>query len=309
MRHPGEFDMPDTIARRVLVTAAGGNQGRIVIPALSAAGFSVRALRSSPGREAELLALGASEVVTGSTADRKTLSRALEGVDCVYHVGPTAHPLEREMGFAMADAVHEKGGVHLIYSSVLHPVSSKIVQHKIKRDVEEYIHESDIESTILQPADYMMPGMFDRAFEEGLLPVPFYMKRPQAMVDLYDVADVVAKIALERNKHFGATYELCGAGIYDGDGIIECASHVSNKKIKSIDTTPEQYYKAAFGHDLFDRNPHAYSVLLSVDIWYRQYKFVGNSNVLGWLLQRPPASLADFCARELVRWKSEAKVP
>ena len=45
--------------KKILVTAAGGNQSKILIPKLAKAGFTVRAMRRSKGAD-ELLAIGAS---------------------------------------------------------------------------------------------------------------------------------------------------------------------------------------------------------------------------------------------------------
>jgi uncharacterized protein YbjT (DUF2867 family) len=64
----------------------------------------VRAMWATPGREQELLDLGATEVVTGDMSDRAILRRAVRGVDTIYHISPSAHPLERETGLAIVDA-------------------------------------------------------------------------------------------------------------------------------------------------------------------------------------------------------------
>jgi uncharacterized protein YbjT (DUF2867 family) len=88
----------------ILVTAAHGNQGRLLLPKLAAAGFKVRGLRKTKGGEAELLKLGGTEVIIGDLTDRAVLDRAMKGVESVFHVGPSAHPMEREIGIEMVEA-------------------------------------------------------------------------------------------------------------------------------------------------------------------------------------------------------------
>ena len=56
--------------KKILVTAAGGNQGKILIPKAAKAGFTVRAMRR-PKDADELLAIGVSEVVIGGERHRR----------------------------------------------------------------------------------------------------------------------------------------------------------------------------------------------------------------------------------------------
>jgi uncharacterized protein YbjT (DUF2867 family) len=77
----------------ILVTAAFGNQGRRLIPRLASAGARVRALRHAPDGAPALQALGATEVIIGDAADAGALRGAMSGIDAVYHIGPSAHPL------------------------------------------------------------------------------------------------------------------------------------------------------------------------------------------------------------------------
>ena len=83
---------------KILVTAAGGKQGKLLIPKLAAAGHSVRAARLSSGRDEELRQLGASEVFVGDLAHLDVYLKALDGCDAVYHVGPTGMQDERQSG-------------------------------------------------------------------------------------------------------------------------------------------------------------------------------------------------------------------
>ena len=134
----------------ILVTAANGNQGRLLVPKLLAAEQPVRACVQSQASAEHLRALGVPEVVVGDITDPAVLATAIRGVQKVYHVGPTAHPGERAMGLAVVDAARDEGVKHLVFSSVLHAITTDLVQHEIKRDIEEYVLSSGLEFTILR---------------------------------------------------------------------------------------------------------------------------------------------------------------
>lgn len=282
----------------ILVMGASGNQGRILLPKLRDAGFNIRAFRATPGGEQELRDLGADEVVIGDATDRALLRRALEGVDTVYHVGPAMHPYELDIGMAMVAAATDAGVGHFIYSSVLHAIASKLIQHKLKRDIEERILESWMNFTILHPADYMMPQLLVPAFNRGVFEWLFNADSPQSMVDLHDFADVVVKVAREREVHFGATYELCAPGAPSGNDIGRAITAVTGKPIEVRVPSPDDWSKIIMAGGSGPGVRYQSGVIRACELWYSQYRFLGNPNVLTWLLGRPPTTLEQYIARE-----------
>jgi len=287
---------------KILITAANGNQGRILLPRFKAAGFTIRAMRATPGRDEEVRALGAAEVVIGSAADRGFLREAVSGVDVIYHIGPTAHPLEREMGFAMVDAAREAGVGHFIYSSVLHPIATKMIQHKLKMEVEEHLLEANIPFTVLQPADYMLPGLFAAAFQNKVWMQLYDLDRVQAMVALEDVAEVAVKVAIERSAHFGATYQLCSPGNFSGNHIAALIAEVTGQDVGTQLISPDSYFERFYGVGRGDKFRYPLALIRAVALWYGQYDFLGNPNVLTWLLGRQPTTLAHYVKRQWDLW-------
>ena len=55
----------------------------------------------------------------------------------------------------MIDAAKSHGVSHFIYASVLHPCLRKLMNHDCKRYVEEYLIESGLPYTILQPSHFI----------------------------------------------------------------------------------------------------------------------------------------------------------
>ena len=102
----------------ILVTAANGNQGRLLVPKLLAAGLPVRGCVRTDESAATLRELGVTDVVVGDLSDPGVAAAAVIGVARIYHIGPTIHPREREMGFVLIDAARAHGVEHVVFSSV-----------------------------------------------------------------------------------------------------------------------------------------------------------------------------------------------
>lgn len=282
----------------ILITAANGNQGRQLVPRLLAAGQPIRAFVRSEASAAALRAQGVKDIVVGDIADAADRARALAGIVSVYHVGPTVHPDERAMGFGMIDSARAAGVRHFVFSSVLHAILTDLVQHEIKRDIEEYLLGSGLEFTILQPSNYMLPLKMLPAFATGVFRLSWALERRQSMVDIGDIAEAAAKILMEGERHYGATYELVGPGRFDGHDIAATITAVVGRPIRAEAISGDEYLKAWFGDVSPDERPHEARTLRAITAHYSAHDFVGNPNVLGWLLERPPTPYSQAVARE-----------
>ena len=282
----------------ILVTAAHGNQGKLLVPKLVAAGLEVRAAVRTEASAARLRAAGVADVVVGDISDPRVLRSAMRGVRKVYHVGPTLHPREREMGIAVVDAARAEGVEHVVLSSVLHAIVTDLVQHEIKRDVEEHLLASDLEFTILQPANYMLPLKLRPAFERGVFELSWALARRQSLVDLDDVTDVAVMALTDSARHAAATYELVSPGRYTAFELGAVISTVVGRSIAVAEIDADTYARAWLG----DRDPaeatHQLAVLRSISSRYSAHDFLGNPNVLTWLLGREPTSFEQFVRRE-----------
>lgn len=284
--------------RTVLVTAGFGNQARAVIPRLRASGFRVRAMRASDRPGPGPLELGAHELVVGDAADPLDAARALAGVHAVYHVGPTFHPREREMGMNMIEQAGRAGVAHFVFSSVLHPILTALPQHAIKRDIEERLVQSGLGFTILQPSDYMQMSVQGYLADRGVFMLGFDLGRRQALVDLEDVAHVLARVLREGPLHYGATYELSSHDNLTGHEIAASLSRATGRTVVAERSRIDDEQLARF-FGVSDLALVAYQVetLKAVNAWYDRCDFVGNGNVLRMLLGREPTSYADFARR------------
>ncbi len=290
----------------ILVTAANGNQGRRLIPRLLTAGARVRACVRTEASAARLREAGVADIVLADLSDPDEMARAMQGAEKVYYVGPTMLPGEREMGFAAVTAARANGVRHFVFSSVLHAITSDLVQHALKRDVEEHLLSSGLEFTILQPANYMLPHRLRPVFERGVFELAWSLDRRQSLVDVGDVTEVAANVLLHSERHVGATYELASPGRFTAHDLGRIMSGIVGCDVAVREIGADTFFRARIGEPA--AFPYEAGVMRAIAARYSSHDFIGNPNVLTWLLGRPPTSYADFVQREFDIFK-QAKLP
>ncbi len=84
----------------------------------------------------------------------------LEGATTIYYVSPTFNNHEytyavNVIDAAVAERAHaDSKFAHFVLSSVMHPEISKMLNHNCKRQIEEYLNESTLPYTVLQPSHF-----------------------------------------------------------------------------------------------------------------------------------------------------------
>jgi uncharacterized protein YbjT (DUF2867 family) len=291
----------------ILVMAANGNQGKLLMPKLLAAGAAVRACVQSEESGARLRAAGVADVVVGDMGDARVMALAMDGVEKVYHVGPTLHPNERAMGFAAVDAARASGVKHFVFSSVLHAITTDLIQHEIKRDIEEHLLSSGLEFTILQPSNYMLAHRLKPVFEEGVFRLSWSLDRRQSLVNLGDVAEVAATVLNHSERHLGATYELVAPGRYTAHDLGRIISAVVGIDIPVEEISADVFIKSLMASG----GASEYTVRLAraISARYSSHDFIGNPNVLTWLLGREPTTFAQFVQAEYGEYQKAHATP
>ena len=280
----------------ILVTGAAGKTGRAISRALASQGLAVRALVHRPEQVRPLQTLGAQEVIAGDMRAPAVMERATRGIRAVYHICPNMSPDEVDMGRVVIAAARTAGVQHVVYHSVLHPQIEAMPHHWLKMRVEEQLFESGLPHTILQPAAYMQNvlGTWDRITSEGIYAVPYPAETRLSMVDLEDVA-AAATAVLAEPGHQGAIYELAGPDALTQTGVAQVLSEQIERpvtvRVVPLDTWTQQARASGLGD-------YAIDTLRAMFRYYADHGFEGNSNVLGWLLDRPPTGFAAFVARE-----------
>lgn len=203
------------------------------------------------------------------------------------------------MGFAAVDAARAAGVRHFVFSSVLHAILTDLVQHEIKRDIEEYLLSSGLELTILQPANYMLRHRLKTTLDQGAFLLSWALDRYQSMVDLADVTEVAAAVLADGAQHAGATYELVAPGRYTAHDLAAIVSGILDRDIPAKQIAPDEFLRAALRTESLDRFPYETAACRAISDRYSSNDFVGNPNVLTWLLGRKPTTFEQFAQREL----------
>jgi uncharacterized protein YbjT (DUF2867 family) len=283
----------------ILITGASGKTGRAVVKALTAKGEAVRALvhRDEYAYTSAVIEAGAQEVVVGDMRNAEALRRATGGVRAIYHICPNVSPDEQRIGELVIAAARAAGVERFVFHSVLHPQAEKMPHHWQKLRVEESIFESGLPFTILQPTAYMQNILagWQSIVEDGVFRVPYPVETKLSLVDLEDVAEAAA-IVLTEPGHIGATYELVGTPPLSQVEVAEALSQKLGRPVRAETQSIEAWEEGARESGMGD---YQRETLIKMFGYYERHGLAGNPNVLGWLLRRPPTTLAAFVERTI----------
>jgi uncharacterized protein YbjT (DUF2867 family) len=279
----------------LLLTGANGRTGRAIIASLARAGIAVRAFIRDEAQAAGLMALGASEYVVGDMADAASLKAAARGAAKILHVGPPMHPVELEFMDAVIDAARTNDVGHVIYYSVMHPLSRAIRHHRLKLDAEERLIDSGLAHTILQPSRYMqhLEPIWPIVVKDGVHAMPFSIERRFSVVDLRDLADACAVVAGTDAYQFG-TYELAGPEALSQQDMAGMIAEVIGRPVQAravpIAEMLEKASKAGANEDRLEQ-------MEIMNSHYDRHGFRSNAVTLEHMLGRPATRFRDYVNR------------
>jgi uncharacterized protein YbjT (DUF2867 family) len=279
----------------ILVTGAAGKTGRAVIKHLAGRGLQVRAFVHREEQSQVAISSGATEVLVGDMLDEVVFDQAVKDIGAIYHVCPNVSPNELEIGRMAISKSRAHRVERFVYHSVLHPQTKDMPHHWAKLQVEELLLGSSLSYTILQPAAYMQNilGNWDLIVEKGIFQIPYPVGTRISMVDLQDVAEVAAKVILDR-KHTGATYELVGPEALSQE---EVAKAISTELGIEVQARQESLQNWEARMKEGGMGGYKIRTLVKMFEYYALYGFQGSPVVLQHLLQREPTDFPTFLHR------------
>ena len=105
---------------------------------------------------------------------------------------------------------------------------------------------------------------------------------------------VAAAVLAESDRHAGATYELTAPGRYTAHDIAKIISGVAGREVVAERIESEVFLKASLGVDSLAQFPYQARVSGAISKRYSSNDFIGNPNVLTWLLGRKPTTFEQF---------------
>lgn len=272
----------------VLAVGAAGPYASLVVPELAKRGARVRGLIRDPTKVDAVLAHGAAEVIVGDLREPATVAAALEGVRSVFYIAPAFMPDEAKVGRSMVAAAVAAGVRRIVFSSVIDPVISTLVNHSAKAPVEEAIIESGLEFVLLQPTLFMqtIASSWPTVVKSGVFTEPWSNDTRFSRVDYRDVAEVAA-IALTEDRLLYGTYQLCSEGNLDRYALAALMSEVVGRKVQANQASLPPA-------DSTNKQSAEQSPLTKMFEWYDQRGLLGNALTLHAILDREPRTLRAY---------------
>jgi len=224
--------------KTVLVTGATGRQGGGVIRHMLPKGWKLRGLTRADGPAAQNLSQQGVEVVKGNMEDPTSLEPAMRGVYGVYSVQDfwsVGVKREVQQGKNVADAAKKAGVQHFVYSSAGGAERNSGIDHfESKWEVEKYIRQLGLPTTVIRPVGFMENYYIDQVeigILKGKLMDPIRADKPYQTIASDDIGAFVA-LAFERPKEFiGAELEIAGSQLTNPEAA-QVFSRVLGKPVK-----------------------------------------------------------------------------
>ena len=307
--YPPTCTMPANPSKDLLlITSASGKQATSLLPLLSHWRNIRLAVHSLSSQSKLQQQCPQAQVLQTDLYSPANCASLLENVTTVLHIGPSYHPHETEIGKMMIDAAvtaYSSGnGVleHFVLSSVLNSQFSKMLNHACKNDIEEWLMESGLPYTILQPTTFMdnLPVNMLAGQKEPVFPAMWSTQNAFSMLALRDLAECFKKVVEERETHFYAQYPLTST---HRPITLEQAMRVVGEKIgrevrierlafaEAVDALLMVTYGVEDTGMVERRTRDAAERMV---LFYNARGLVGNSNVLEWVLGRKATQFAEW---------------
>jgi NAD(P)H dehydrogenase (quinone) len=220
--------------RKVLITDATGDTGRVAVRESIKRGLDVRAMVHGKDARSEALAKLGAEVVEGDLLDIDTIREGMEGIDAAYLVYPV-QPGLLDAAVNFAQAAKEAGvsaAVNLSQRSA--DRHSKSLSCKESFIAEQVLNWSGLAVTHLRPTYFLewllYPWQLPLFVEKGIIRLPVGKGR-HAPIAAEDSGRVVAAVLQNPSEHAGQTYPLFGPVEMDHDQMAAELTEALGRKI------------------------------------------------------------------------------
>jgi NAD(P)H dehydrogenase (quinone) len=275
----------------ILVTAASGHLGRLVVDALLRHGVArsdVVATARRPEALADLAGLGV-EVRRADYDDPASLDAAFAGVERLLFVSGSQVGARIPQHRNVVDAAARAGVGLVAYTSITRAATSDIALAAEHRATEEMLEASGLTTVLLRNSWYLenYTAQLPTYLEHGAVLGAAGQGRVSAAARA-DYAEAAAAVLAE-DGHAGKTYELGGAPFTMAD-LAATVAHVSGADVVYRDLPVEEYAAALVAAGL----PEGYAqVLADSDRGIAEGALFTDSGDLERLVGRPATSLED----------------
>lgn len=261
------------------------------------------------------------EVIQTDLSSFSDCQALVTGATAVYHVGPSFHSREREIGFNMVDAAvaetKRPGSVfkHFVFSGVMGTQIRNLMQHQLKSLVEERLYLSvELNWTILQPANFMdfFPIALLASQEKPVLDKLWNPEAANSMVALRDLAEAAAKVLNEGEDHYFAQYQLSSTLPMSENEVAKIiGKHLGEEvhtRAPSFEEGAGRVLQYLFAGSAADGDPRPDITRDEAErliLFSNRRGLRGSPNVLRWLLGRQPTTVDEWVRSEVEAFNKE----
>ncbi len=276
------------MANTILVTAASGNIGRELVQQLKAAGANVIA-GSSSGKSTDGIPVRHVDFTNPAS-----LQTAFTGIDTLFLLLPLVPEKVTLANNAIA-AAKAAGVKHIVRSSGAGAdPAAGFALPRLQGEIDQLIIESGIAYTLVRPNTFMQnfATYFAGMIQGGALYLPQGDGRI-SLIDVRDIAAVLALIVQNPTAHIGQAYTLTGATAISNADAIKVISEATGKTISYV-PVPDEAAVAS----MQDMGMDAWTIeqMMSLHQLTRAGYAAGVNDTVQTLLGRAPISFATFVA-------------
>ncbi|RXZ68317.1 SDR family oxidoreductase [Agromyces albus] len=276
----------------ILVTAASGQFGRLVVESLLTRGADPATIVASSRDTSKLADLAARGIRTVELdyARPETIAPALEGVDTVLLVSGTEFGSRAAQHQNVIDAAKAAGVTKLVYTSATRATTADFAIVPEHKATEEAIAASGVPAVIVRNNWYAENYAADvaRAAETGVIASSAGEGRV-AGASRVDFAEAAAVVLLE-DGHIGQVYELGGDVAWSYSELAAAASEVVGREVTYVSLSTEEHVAALEG---FGLDAGTAGFVAAIDTGIRNGVLAESDGTLSRLIGRPTTPLVD----------------
>ena len=276
----------------ILVTAASGQLGRLVVDALLARGAAPADVVATARDTSKLEEFAARGIRTAELdyARPETIAAALEGVDTVLLVSGSEPGNRAALHQNVIDAAKAAGVAKIVYTSAPRATTSSLVLAPDHKATEEAIAASGVPAVIVRNNWYTENYAADvaRAASTGVIAASTADGRV-ASATRADLAEGAAVVLLE-DGHLGEVYEFGGDVAWNYDELAAAASDVVGRDVTYTPLTTDEHVAALQAAGL---DAGTAGFVAAIDAGIAEGVLSQTDGTLSRLLGRPTTSLVD----------------
>lgn len=276
----------------ILVTAASGQLGRLVVDALLDRGVAPADIVATARDTAKLADLAERGVHTARLdySEPASIAAALDGVDRVLLVSGSEFGERAAQHQNVIDAAKAAGVAKLVYTSAPQAATSDFVLAPEHRATEEAIAASGIPAVIARDNWYTENYAADvsRAADTGVIAASVADGKV-ASATRADLAEGLA-VLLTSDDHVGQVLELAGETAWSYDELAAAASEVLGREVRYQQLTTEEHVAALESGGL---DAGTAGFVAGIDDGIRRGVLDVPNDALARLIGRPTTSLVD----------------